>query len=215
MRTTLSTGSIQSLVSCLLLAAVGTSAGCVQEEAQAPPEVPVANEPEFDRPKAKPAPDRSGPNDAVAAGVGKRRKYTGISFEIPGNWKNKAAQMVDSKYVVSTDNGDIEITLTSMGGGIDANLDRWVKQVRLDPNDEPSWSTIDIDGVEAKQVDVRGRYTSGVGGDTGTRQQTRLIGIAVPLPVRDFFIKLLGPREAVVDFDEELESFLKTAKRED
>lgn len=206
------TSDCAGVVFCsLTLTVVSLTSGCTKAPPQEPPAIPVAASP------IQPTADSNeGPAPfSASAGSGKRREYTGISFEIPGNWTDKAAQMVDSKYVASTDHGDIEITLTSMGGGIESNLDRWVKQVRREPNDEPTWSTVDIAGVEAKKVDVRGRYASGVGTDKGTRQETRLIGIAVPLPLRDFFIKLVGPREAMVEFDEELKTFLKTARVDD
>ncbi len=207
MRKTLIADCVRVVVCSLALTGVSLTGGCTKPP-QAPPAIPVAASP------MQPTVDSiDGPGPSTTStGTGKRREYTGISFEIPGNWTDKAAQMVDSKYVTSTEHGDIEITLTSMGGGIESNLDRWVKQVRRETNDEPTWSTVDIAGVEAKQVDVRGKYASGVGTDKGTRQETRLIGIAVPLPLRDFFIKLVGPREAMVEFDEELKSFLKTAQ---
>lgn len=185
--------------------------GCADQQAQTTPEVPVAEEQDA---AAQADVAEESEDETPASGSGTRRKYTGISFEIPGNWQSLEAKMIDSKYLVSTDKGDIEVTLTGMGGGLNANLERWVKQVRREPNDEPQWSTVDVAGIESKQVDVRGRYTSGVGNDTGTRQQSRLIGIAVPLPVRDFFVKLVGPREAMVEFDDELKAFLKTARRE-
>jgi hypothetical protein len=200
-----------AVVRSLALTVVSLTSGCTKAPPQAPPAIPVAASP---MQATADSDDRPAPSTA-SAGSGKRREYTGISFEIPANWTDKAAQMVDSKYVTSTEHGDIEITLTSMGGGIESNLDRWVKQVRREPNDEPTWSTVDIAGVEAKQVDVRGKYASGVGTDKGTRQETRLIGIAVPLPPRDFFIKLVGPRDAMVEFDDELKSFLKTAQVDD
>ena len=194
-----------------LAALAGFTIGCADRQPQTTPEIPVAEEQDA----AEPEVTEESENETPASESGSRRKYTGISFEIPGNWKSLEAKMIDSKYLVETDKGDIEITLTGMGGGLDANLDRWVKQVRREPNDEPEWSTVNVAGIESKQVDVRGRYTSGVGNDTGTRQQSRLIGIAVPIPVRDFFVKLVGPREAMVEFDDELKAFLKTARRED
>lgn len=201
-------------VFCVCMLSLTAMPGCTDSRPQVMPEIPVASDAEAE--SVEPDQEEASAEPGITASVsGTRRKYTGISFEIPDSWTDQQAQMVDSKYLVSTEKGNIEITLTSMGGGIQANLDRWVKQVRRDRNDEPEWSKLDVAGVESEQVDVRGRYASAVGGDTGTRQQTRLIGIAVPLPLRDFFIKLVGPREAMVDFDSDLSAFLKTAKRED
>ena len=118
--------------------------------------------------------------------------------------------MVDSKYIIPTEHGEMEMTLTSMGGGVEANLNRWVGQVGREPGEEPTWSTVDVAGIESRKVDVRGSFNSTVGSNPGAKEDWRLIGIAVPLP-RDFFIKLVGPREAVVEFKDELDAFLKTA----
>lgn len=211
MRKSLTFGLVQFMACGLTLSITFLTAGCTEAPTYAPPAIPVAEVPEPPTPDSDPG-TASG---STTGGSTKRREYTGISFEIPSDWRDQEAQMVDSKYVASTEQGDIEITLTSMGGGIDANLDRWVKQIRMDPSDEPTRSTVNIDGVEAKKVDVRGRYSSGVGTDQGTRQETRLIGIAVPLPLRDFYIKLVGPRDAMVEFDDELNSFLKSAQQVD
>lgn len=151
------------------------------------------------------------PAQAASADGSTHRHYSGIGFEIPNHWQEIPNQtMVDSKYLIPSEHGEMEITLTSMGGGIQANLDRWVGQVGSEPGDEPSWSTVDVAGIEARMVDVRGSFNSTVGSDPGAKEDWRLIGIAIPLP-RDFFVKLVGPREAVVEFQEELEAFLKSA----
>ena len=47
--------------------------------------------------------------------------------------------MVDSKYIITTEHGEMEMTLTSMGGGVEANLNRWVGQVGREPGEEPTW----------------------------------------------------------------------------
>lgn len=139
------------------------------------------------------------------------RHYAGIGFDLPNYWQELPdQQFVDSKFIIPAENGDMEITLTSMGGGIEANLNRWVGQVGREPGDEPSWSTVDVAGMESRQVDVRGSFNSKVGDNPGTKQDWRLIGIAVPTP-RNFFIKLVGPRASVVDFQDELATLLKSA----
>lgn len=119
--------------------------------------------------------------------------------------------MVDSKYIMPTDDGDIEITLTSMGGGIDANLSRWIQQMRQEPGDSPEESVMTIDGVEAKMIDVRGIYNSRVGNQT-VAKNSRLIGLALPIRPREFYVRLVGPRDAVAGYYEDFRAFLKTAE---
>ena len=104
----------------------------------------------------------------------------------------------------------MEITLTSMGGGADMNLNWWVGQVGRDPGEEPSFSTIEVAGIKSRMVDVRGSFNSTVGSNPGAKEDWRLIGIVIPMQ-RDFTIKLVGPREAVVEYKDELDVFLKSA----
>ena len=177
-------------------------AGCTSQndaDVNVPP-VPVA-----ESKSSAPPVENSNPDGST------HRHYSGIGFNIPNNWQELPNQtMVDSKFLIPSEHGEMEMTLTSMGGGLEANLQRWVGQVGLEPGDEPSWSTVDVAGIESRMVDVRGSFNSTVGASRGAKEDWRLIGIAVPLP-RDFFVKLVGPREAVVEFQDELDAFLETA----
>ena len=144
-----------------------------------------------------------------------RRRYGGLSFEIPGTWQEiPDAPEVDSKYIIPTDAGDCEMTLTSMGGGLDANMNRWVGQVQQQPGDEPEWTTVNVAGIESRMVDIRGSFNSTVSGNRGLQENWRLIGIAVPQQ-RDFFVKLVGPREALTGLQDELTAFLKSGATTD
>jgi len=181
----------------------GLVTGCFSEPDAAPARLPVPQA------RSASAPEAGGGSNAGTAGSA-RRQYSGISFEIPADWKEiPDQQFVDSKFTVPTKAGDVEVTLTSMGGGIEANLERWVGQIHQEPGDEPSWTKLTVCGVESTMVDVRGRFSSGVGAGGGPKQDWRLIGVAVPLP-RDFFVKAVGPREAVAEFQSRLPDVLKT-----
>ncbi|MBI1313616.1 hypothetical protein GC176_20180 [bacterium] len=200
---------------CLLIvlfSVVTVISGCSDPELnsmEAPPVATAGSSTEDDSSAGDAAAEKSG----ELAGDVTTREYAGISFDIPAAWSEIPNQtMVDSKYIVHTAQGDMELTLTSMGGGIEANLNRWVGQVGQAPGDEPTWSTVDVAGIESRMVDVRGSFDSRLPGQSGTQDNWRLIGIAVPLP-RDFFVKLVGPREAVAEFQDDLTVFLKTAKQ--
>ncbi|MGZ0169337.1 MAG: hypothetical protein ACKVHE_07260 [Planctomycetales bacterium] len=193
-------GKSSSLFACVVL---GLS-GCTQSGNDDPvvPPVPVADSVSAETP----ASDSGG-----ADGESKHRHYEGIGFAIPNSWQEiPNAKMVDSKYIIPTEHGDMEMTLTSMGGGADGNINRWVGQVGRDPNEEPSFSTIEVAGIKSRMVDVRGSFNSTVGANKGPQEDWRLIGLVVPLQ-RDFTMKLVGPREAVVEFKDELDAFLKSA----
>lgn len=195
---------------CVLLAALlaGVSSGCFSE-----PDTPAVSLP-VPQARSAAAPEPASSTGASGTAGSSRRQYTGISFEIPAAWKEiPDQQFVDSKFTVSTKAGDVEVTLTSMGGGIEANLERWVGQIHQEPGDEPSWTKLTVCGVESTMVDVRGTFSSGVGAGGGPKPDWRLIGVAVPLP-RDFFVKAVGPREAVAEFQSRLPDVLKTGEIE-
>ena len=178
--------------------------GCTQsgtDEASVPP-VPVAESTSTETPVS----EASG-----ADGESKHRHYEGIGFAIPNSWQEiPNVKMIDSKYIIPSEHGDMEMTLTSMGGGAEGNINRWVGQVGRDPGEEPSRSTIEVAGIKSSMVDVRGSFNSTVGDNKGPQEDWRLIGIVIPMQ-RDFTIKLVGPREAVVEFKDELDEFLKSA----
>ncbi len=176
--------------------------GCSPDSSstQAPP-IPVAT------------PLSSTTDDKPASGG--PRDYAGITYDIPASWSEIPNQtMVDSKYIVPTSKGELELTLTSMGGGIDSNIGRWVGQMRPGPGDSPKSESIEVDGLEGTLIDVRGEFSSkDATNNAGSRADWRLVGIGVPVPGRDFFVKLVGPREAVVEFYDELLTFVKSGKR--
>lgn len=194
----------EPLALLLSILAICYISGCGEPGADVP-EIPTV--PSVEEVSDSDAPNSSGAQ-TPAGGV---RNYDGVSFQIPDDWSPTEAKMVDSKYVKSTDEGDIEITLTSMGGGIDANLSRWAKQMRQEPGDSPKESAITLDGVEAKMIDVRGIYNSRVGNQT-VAKNSRLIGIALPIRPSEFYVRLVGPRDAVAGYYDEFRAFLKTAE---
>ena len=193
-------GRSSSAIVCIVL---GLS-GCTQsgnDESAVPP-VPVAESSSAETPASE---------SGSADGESRHRHYEGIGFAIPNSWQEiPNVKMIDSKYIIPSEHGDMEMTLTSMGGGADGNINRWVGQVGRDPGEEPSMSTIEVAGIKSRMVDVRGSFNSTVGDNKGRQEDWRLIGVVIPMQ-RDFTIKLVGPREAVVEFKDELDAFLKSA----
>ncbi len=144
------------------------------------------------------------------------RKFAGISFQVPSEWAEfPASPFVDAKFAISRPEGELTLSLTTMGGGIDANLQRWIDQFEQEPGDAATRKTARIDSLESQWVDVRGTFASSVGNDAGPHSNWRLVGIAIPVTPRPFFIKLTGPRDAVGDFLEEFQSFLDSARIEE
>lgn len=151
--------------------------------------------------------------EAASASKAGPRQYTGIKLNIPANWREVPnPSMVDSKYIVPSPKGDMELTLTSMGGGIPANIDRWAGQIRRPSGEEVKRENIELAGLQCTLIDTRGTYTSNTAmGNSDSKDDWRLVGLGLPVPQRDFFLRLVGPREAVSDFYDELMEFIRSA----
>ena len=107
---------------------------------------------------------------------------------------------------------EMMLTLTTMGGGIEANLERWVGQFQLDSGDRPRRDTLSVDGEKSQWLDVRGTFRSQVGDRPGPPQDGRLLGVAIPMSRRPFLLKLVGPRAAVSSFEAEFRSFVRSGQ---
>ncbi len=160
--------------------------------------------------------DSDDQTDQAAQDRPREEYFPGISFVIPKSWEKQELsaalkEVVNSKYTIPHAKGDMELTMTTMGGGAEENIQRWVGQMQLGPGETPKNEVIDINGVATRWVDVRGTYTSRVSQKQGPFADYRLIGVVIPNQPKDFMLKLIGPREAVADFHDEFKRVVKTA----
>lgn len=150
--------------------------------------------------------------EGSAAGT-RERKLTGIRFDVPGRWLEQAeSEFYEAKYVIPSEHGEMTLTLTTMGGGIEANLNRWVGQFRLEPGAKPRREKLSVDGLNGDWLDVRGTFRSRVGNSPGPHPDWRLLGVAIPTKPRPFLLKLIGPRPAVAKFQDEFRKFVRSGR---
>ncbi len=176
--------------------------------AEEPPPVPTAP------PLSQPAADGSQTDGRGNAGDGEtiEKRYDGVRYRVPKSWRElPPSPAVDSKFEIDTPQGTLELTLTTMGGGVELNFQRWIQQMG---GATPRRDTIEIDGHSAEWIDLRGTYQSGFGPAGRKHDDYRLIGVAIPLQPRAFFIKLVGPREAVDAFLPQFERFVRSGRIE-
>ena len=98
------------------------------------------------------------------------------------------------------------------GGGIEANLQRWIGQMSLpgggDPGAAAEHSTFTVDGMTVHQVALNGSYDPGMGrpvGGGGTPSAGyRLVGVVLEAPGGNLFFKLTGPEATAARMEEGL-----------
>ena len=141
----------------------------------------------------------------------------GMTFTLPERWReidltDEQRSFVDARFEIPTSDEPLTLTVTSAGGGIDANVERWQGQMELEPGDTPSIDEFETNGVTAKWVDLRGTFRAGMtGGGGGPQDNWRLIGVAIPHSPRDIYLKLTGPRSIVAEIEDEVREFAKSA----
>jgi hypothetical protein len=85
------------------------------------------------------------------------------------------------------------------GGGIDANIDRWVSQFQGATKEQLKRTDRSVGGLVQHVVEIeRGTYASGMpGGPTTPKPGWALLGAIVETPSGPWFFKLVGPSRTV------------------
>jgi hypothetical protein len=71
-----------------------------------------------------------------------------------------------------------------------------------------------VDGATARWVDLHGEFTGGGMGavPVSSGPVERMLGVAIPLGARDFYLKLTGSESAVSDIRDAFREFVRSAR---
>lgn len=180
-------------VSILTLALAPALAGC-QDKAPEPQK-------ELAPPSAAPT-SAGAPPGAPVAPAGAATQGA-IGWTKPAAWKDvqHPSPMRKATYAVPKVEGDpedAEMTVTQVGGGVEANIKRWEGQFEEKPSAKIEKKT--VDGLELSIVELEGTYRGGMGpmmgGDTEPKQGWALLALVVATEPAHFF-KMTGPKNTV------------------
>ena len=169
-----------------------TVLGCT-EQPQPAPEVPIPMAKSFEVEIVPGASASSAKTEPYEASVG------GFKFTVPADWQKQPpkSDVLLGEFSLTGEGGPARLTLSSAGGGIEANVERWRGQFSRGPNDpEPRQSEITFDGQKGTLVELSGTFTDMFSGGNPNKNW-RMLGAAVPLGPTNFFIKLTGPQATV------------------
>ena len=140
---------------------------------------------------------------------GKPVTIAGITYTPAVQWKDLgAADMKAASYSYGPLEKDKEPANLSVfffgpnqGGTIEANEQRWIKQMSLPDGGDPAKAairyTMDVNGLPAHVLTLYGTFNESMGGPmsqkTTPRENYRLIGVIVEAPQGNVFFKLTGP----------------------
>ncbi|MBN1208904.1 MAG: hypothetical protein JXB05_28860 [Myxococcaceae bacterium] len=163
----------------------------------------------------------------AVAGVAHAEEAGGLSWTAPSDWPTAGERpMRVVTYRIPAAKGDTEGGELAVfyfgagkGGGVDANVKRWVKQFQ-----KPDGSSVEKDaktkqekiaGFPVTVVDVKGTYNGGgpMMGPASPKPGFRLIGAIVEGPEGAVFFKLTGPEKTVAGVEKTFRKMLEGMKK--
>jgi hypothetical protein len=190
-------------------------------EPPAPTPAPEAPATDAGAPPAAPAPQPAAtPQPAADAGL----PPVAITWVDPPEWKRseKASMMRKASYVVpraagDKADGDLGVFYfgPGQGGGLEANVDRWVKQFKGTKLEDVKRADRNVGGLVAHTVEIAsGTYDAGPmgGGDGKPKENYALLGAIVDAPSGSYFFKLVGPKATVAKAKKPFTALLDSIK---
>lgn len=137
---------------------------------------------------------------------------TGLSWTVPSRWQNmpNASSMRIATYKVpraAGDGADGDVSVMQAGGGIDANVERWIGQFGPDAKAKSKRTTKTINNLKVTIVEAEGTY-GGMGDKV--MENAALLGAIVETPDMPHFFKLTGPKKTVQSARAELDTLLSS-----
>ena len=194
--------------------------GCDSAQSSRPADPPIQSvTPRSSATSSANAPASAADQKALRTGPFEK-SFDGIRFSVPAGWKEvelSAAQQgfIDARFQIPTPHGDVTLTCSSNAGGIDTNIRRWVGQFHSPAGKGPVTGELDVGGKKATWVDLQGEFDAGpmaAANTASTAPIERMLGVAIPLGTRDFYLKLTGSDAAVSDVREAFRKFARDAR---
>lgn len=154
-----------------------------------------------------------------------------LSLKAPDGWKSErpSSGMRVAQYQLPAAEGDAEAASLvvyyfgpGQGGSTNANIERWIGQMQQpggqSSKDSATTENTTVNGLKVTLLDVTGTYTGGdmggMGGGSaaGTKPDYRMRAAVIDTPKGAYFIKLVGPKKTVDQWDQAFQQYLHSAE---
>lgn len=151
--------------------------------------------------------------ELAAGGGAGLQEFDGMKFMVPEDWKQlelSAMQkgIIAAKFGIPTAGESISLTLSTSGGSLEDNLQRWEGQFSGGP--AMIREAFSADGKEATLVRLQGQFSPGFG--RPDEDGWGMLGVVIPLGSFNYYIKLTGPQEEVAKAEEQFLEFCRSAR---
>jgi hypothetical protein len=164
----------------------------------------------------KTAADSPEDEPAEAAGGQVVQIGSGHTLTAPESWDRKPPRsgFVNAEFAVPAVEGDAHggrVTVTTAGGSIQANIQRWYGQfTQPDGSDTKDHAEVEektIAGSTVHLVDISGTYLDSTGGPfagtTTPRPDYRMLAAIIETDEANYFVKFYGPAKTVAENEDE------------
>lgn len=151
----------------------------------------------------------------------------GLGYDAPADWTSKPSRssMRIAQWELAGDDAPAEVIIFYFGegggGGVDANLDRWVGQFEQpdgsSTRDQATITERSVNGLELTIADMRGTYVAEVRPGAPQRNHRpghRMIAAVVEGGTGPWYIRVLGPVATVAKWEASVEAFLSSLRLE-
>ncbi|HEY6806584.1 MAG TPA: hypothetical protein VI306_23605 [Pyrinomonadaceae bacterium] len=151
-----------------------------------------------------------------------------LKFKAPAGWveEKSGSTMRVAQYKLPKEASDTEDASLvvyyfgqSGGGGIAANLDRWIGQMKQpdgsDSKDKAKQESLTINGLKVTTVELAGTYTAETAPGSGefyNKPNYHLRAAVIETPKGFYYLKEVGPEKTVAKWNGSVTEFLKSVE---
>ncbi len=142
-----------------------------------------------------------------------------IVLTAPAGWQRNApsSSFVAAEFSLPRaegDDADGRLTVSTAGGSVEANLERWKGQ--FDPlKEETPQENVDVGGMNVTIVDYSGDFNDARGpfAPPVLRADYRMIAAIVPVAGQLHFIKVTGPQQTIAAHADAIHTFIRSVRQ--
>jgi hypothetical protein len=189
-----------------------------------PPPPPLAREDDDQLPPGHPPtqgdlpvghPPVAASGAGMSAPMGAPSSDDALEWKVPSRWESvpNASSMRLATYRVPRAAGDSEdgdVSVTQVGGSVEANADRWIGQFDDAGQKTAKKTTRKVGAFEVTMVEVQGKYSGGMGKAPAPGETWALLGAIVKTAGMPYFFKLTGPSKTVLAARGELDALVSS-----
>lgn len=142
-----------------------------------------------------------------------------IVLTAPSGWRRvkPSSSFVAAEFSLpgtDGDNADARLTVSTAGGSVEANIQRWKGQ--FDPlTEETPQEEIDVAGIQVAVVDLAGNFNDQRGpfAPAVQRPDYRMIAAIIPVNGQLHFVKATGPQQTMAAHADEIREFVRSVRQ--